>query len=68
MVDPNEDEAYGFIPNTVYKIEDLKRYLSDMRASKAETFAVRYVPDLRDLVVGEACGRTGHLRRVSTGP
>jgi hypothetical protein len=44
--DPNEDDAYSFIPNTVYSIADLKTFLSDMRARKAAGFAVRYVPDL----------------------
>jgi hypothetical protein len=44
--DPNEDDAYAFIPNTVYSIADLKAFLDDMRAQKSGSFAVRYVPDL----------------------
>ncbi|HVS90073.1 MAG TPA: hypothetical protein VHF01_17870 [Candidatus Acidoferrum sp.] len=48
--DPNEDDAYTFMPNTVYSLEDVKKYLNDMliaqRAGGAETMAIRYVPDL----------------------
>ena len=58
VYDPNEDDAYRWIPNTVYDIEGkggLREFFRWVRREKKPSWAVRYVPEEYD---GDAGGLT----------
>jgi len=45
VYDPNEDEAYSWIPNTVHSLAELQEFIEWCRTNNKQFLAVRYVPE-----------------------
>jgi hypothetical protein len=45
VYDPNEDEAYSWIPNTVHSLAELQEFIEWCRTNNKQSLAVRYVPE-----------------------